>query len=67
MKAFLAKELLIFFANCKYVVFCSIPIKFLFSLLETTPVVPVPRKGSSIVSEFFVDDNIILCSNASGF
>ena len=45
----------------------SIPVNLRFNFNATTPVVPLPKNGSSIKSFSFVEAKIILSNNASGF
>ena len=51
---------ILFFASLIYVAFFSMPINFLPSFLQITPVVPVPKKGSNIRSPGLVLDKITL-------
>lgn len=51
----------------KYFLSYSIPIYFRSLTDAATPVVPLPLKGSNIMSPLFVDAKTILSSKVKGF
>ena len=59
--------LILLLATSIYDLSFSIPMKCLPNFFATAPVVPVPKKGSKIISFLLEVPIKILCNKASGF